>query len=75
MEKLNESVSETYCDICACNIKNKEKHIKTKKHQKELKSTHKAFTDAVFLKQLFSDFDINNSEQVNNTIDILKGMM
>lgn len=34
-------VSDTYCDVCGCSIKNREKHLNTKKHQKEVKDIYK----------------------------------
>jgi predicted RNase H-like nuclease len=75
MEQLNDKITETYCEVCACNIKNKQKHIITKKHQKELSKTNKVFNEAVCLSKLYIDFDVNNPEQRNNLFNALTEMM
>lgn len=75
MEKLNEKVSDKYCDICGCNIKDRSKHLLTRKHQKELKDTYKVCSEAMVLKVLMDNVDVNNNKQVDDTINILKQMM
>ncbi len=37
--KLNERISNNFCEICDTKIKNKEKHIKTAKHNRNVKDT------------------------------------
>lgn len=36
MEELNSKVTDRYCDICGVTIRNKQKHLETKKHKKEV---------------------------------------
>ena len=76
MDELNgKYVTENYCDICGCNIKNKNKHINTKKHLKEMKNTETALKDGLCLINVMNNCDVNDNESVHNTINILKSMM
>jgi hypothetical protein len=75
MDELNNKVGDTYCQICACDIRDKNKHIATKKHQKMCKEIFMVFNGAKMLKSVFDKFDVNDSTQTDNIINFLTGVM
>jgi hypothetical protein len=71
MDCLNDKVGDKYCEICGSNIRNRTKHIESKKHIKNMRDMKEVLNDAALLDDLFTDFDMNNKKQVDNMIDEL----
>ena len=71
---LNEKVTDKYCDICGCNIRNKEKHIITNKHKKELKNTTLVLNKGNNLCSLLDNY-LNGNTDIDKTINMIKSLM
>ena len=61
MENLNDKVTKSFCEICGCNIKNKDKHINTKKHKKELQETNDLLNKAKRMHEAVDKFKCDST--------------
>ena len=60
---FDDVVTENYCGICVCKFKgSRDKHIMSKKHQKEIKECQEIFNTG---KTIYSLIDSNNPNDIN----------